>query len=321
MPNNDEQIITYDDFEKSLQKEGIEVIVPEQDGDDLPEGIGAVGFKKRTTAPSYSNPYYLKYGRGGYNRCILIEGNSCLANCVGYAYGRTLEIGGATSNPKLPTCNAEDWLAVAKANGLKTGKTPKVGAGIVWRSGNLWNGKDGCGHIGVVEEVYADGTILVSQSNYGGTRFFLTKHKPPYNIYGQTFIGFIYNPYYTGDPHWVKNDTGWWYDNGDGTFPANKWQFINGKWYYFDERGYMKTGWIEYKKGWYYCDENGAMVTGWYKIREYWYFFNENGLMLTGWIKWKNNWYCLDDNGRMHVGEHPVLAYFNENGALERKKS
>lgn len=37
---------------------------------------------------------------------------------------------------------------------------------------------------------------------------------------------------------------------------------INGKWYFFDENGYMKTGWIKYKTKWYYCDESGAMLTG-----------------------------------------------------------
>ena len=197
MPDKDEQIIILDDFEKSLKEAGIEVIIPDQDDDNPQIGIGAVGYTPRKTAPSYTNPYYLKEGRGGYNRCILISGNSCLPNCVGYAHGRALEIGGSTGNAKLPTCNAEDWFAVAKANGLKTGSKPKRGATIVWRSGNFWNGYDGCGHVGTVEEVYADGSILVSQSNYGGTRFFLTTHKPPYDIFGQHFVGFIYNPYLT----------------------------------------------------------------------------------------------------------------------------
>lgn len=191
------QTITYDDFEKSLIHDGIEMIVPEEDDATPQRGIGAVGYSPRKTAPSYTNPYYLKEGMGGYNRCILITGNSVLPNCVGYAHGRALEIGGIAGDSKLPICNAEDWFAVAKANGLKTGSTPKVGATIVWRSGNFWNSHDGCGHVGTVEEYNpATGKILVSQSNYGGTRFFLTEHKPPYNIFGQQFVGFIYNPYY-----------------------------------------------------------------------------------------------------------------------------
>lgn len=38
---------------------------------------------------------------------------------------------------------------------------------------------------------------------------------------------------------WVENTTGWWYDNGDGTYPVNTWKEINGKQYYFDGNGYM----------------------------------------------------------------------------------
>ena len=318
MPDKEDQVITYDDFEQSLKQEGIEIVIPEQDDENPPEGIGANGYTPRKTAPSYSNPYYLKAGRGGYNRCILISGNSCLPNCVGYAYGRTLEIGGATSNAKLPTCNAEDWFAMAKANGLKTGSAPKLGAVTVWKSGNLWNGADGCGHVGVVEDVYVDGTILVSQSNYGGTRFFLSTIKPPYNIFGQTFLGFIYSPYYTGEPHWVEDSTGWWYDNGDGSYPKDRWKLISNKWYYFGSDGYMVTGWIKYKGGWFFCDDSGAMVINWRKVKGKWYFFNENGLMQTGWISWKNNWYYCDETGAMVTGKKTVPAYFDENGALRR---
>ena len=35
-----EQTITYDDFEKSLVESGIEIIVPKQDSENQPEGIG-----------------------------------------------------------------------------------------------------------------------------------------------------------------------------------------------------------------------------------------------------------------------------------------
>lgn len=47
---------------------------------------------------------------------------------------------------------------------------------------------------------------------------------------------------------WQKNDTGWWWDNGNGTWPANTWQWIDGnndgvsECYYFDANGYMLAG-------------------------------------------------------------------------------
>lgn len=44
---------------------------------------------------------------------------------------------------------------------------------------------------------------------------------------------------------WQQNATGWWYQNDDGTWPANGWQWIDGngdgvaECYYFDGNGYM----------------------------------------------------------------------------------
>ena len=297
MPNK-EQNITLDDFEKSLKEEGIEVIVPGQDEDEPVQGIGAVGYVPRTTAPSYTNPYYLKQGMGGYNRCILIQGNSCLANCVGFAHGRLLEEGGSTGNPKIPTCNAEDWFAVAKANGLKTGITPKQGAVIVWKSGNFWNGYDGCGHVGVVEEVYPDGSILVSQSNYGGTRFFLTKHKPPYNIFGQTFVGFVYSPYITEKseqkPKWVNGKA----QIPDGTVLKNQFVTIDGKVYHTDSNGNMQKH--------QFVKENGVT-----------YFMLDHGVMAASrWCKISGNWYFFGRQGEMFIGKHHVPVMFDKNGVF-----
>lgn len=311
-----EQTIKYDDFEQSCIEDGVEIIIPEEEP-EIPEGVGASSYTPRLTAPSATNPYYLKKGYGGYNNCILISGNSCLANCVGYAHGRYLEIGGSTGNSKLPTCNAEDWLATAKQNGISTGSTPKIGAVIVWKSGRLWNGSDGCGHVGVVEEIASDGTITVGQSNYGGTRFFLTKHKPPYNITGQTFIGFVYNMYLTGGAMWKKNSTGWWYEHADGSYPANKWEKIDGKWYHFNSSGYMQTGWIKDGGKWYYLDSSGAMRTGWIQDKGKWYYLNSSGAMLEySWLKYKNEWYYLGKDGAMLTGKQTVTAFFDKNGAF-----
>lgn len=49
-------------------------------------------FIERTTAPSQTNKYYLKAGKGGYNRAMEInkKTHSCLANCVAVAHGRWL---------------------------------------------------------------------------------------------------------------------------------------------------------------------------------------------------------------------------------------
>lgn len=44
---------------------------------------------------------------------------------------------------------------------------------------------------------------------------------------------------------WKKNDTGWWYQNNDNSYPVNTWAWIDGnkdgiaECYYFNENGYM----------------------------------------------------------------------------------
>lgn len=38
---------------------------------------------------------------------------------------------------------------------------------------------------------------------------------------------------------WKSDANGWWYDNGDGTYPVNQWKAIDGKSYYFGSDGYM----------------------------------------------------------------------------------
>lgn len=324
MKPNEQEIVT-DDFEEACKHDGIKIEYAEEETEE--SGKGSAEFWERITAPSYSNPFYLKRGMGGYNPCILISGNSCLANCVGYSHGRSLEIMDVARDDRYPTCNAKDWLEVARANGLDTGTTPRRGAVIVWTSA-------GYGHVGVVERVNDDGMITVSQSNYGGTRFFLTFHYPPYNITGQTFIGFIYNPSLEGT--WKKDSHGWWFDYGDGTYAKSKWELINGKWYHFNNEGYMETGWIKLngkyyflnkdgametgwiKDGnhWYYADSDGVMQTGWKSIDNKWYFFAGSGDMRTGWLKDKGKYYFLADDGHMVTGEKNVPCKFNEKGEL-----
>ena len=46
---------------------------------------------------------------------------------------------------------------------------------------------------------------------------------------------------------WESTERGWWYDRGDGTYPALQWEWIDGngdgtaECYYFNEEGYLLT--------------------------------------------------------------------------------
>ncbi|MCB7317799.1 hypothetical protein [Lacrimispora sp. 210928-DFI.3.58] len=94
---------------------------------------------------------------------------------------------------------------------------------------------------------------------------------------------------------WAQDNTGWWYDNGDGTYPAASWQWIDGAWYCFDGSGYMRTGWIDNT---YYCASSGAMVTEWYKIGSSWYYFAGDGSVVRD--QWIGDYYLLS-SGKMAV--------------------
>lgn len=331
MQERDAQTAVYDDFEKSLLDGGFEVVYPREETEDDIAGAGE--YPPRLTAPTDTNPYYLRHSGGGFNRCIEINNNSCLPNGVGYAHGRILEIGAATGNNQLPTCNAVDWITTAEKNGLQTGKEPMKGAAIVWECSKPYGGAD-YGHIGVVEAIEHDGSITVSQSSYGGSRFYLSKHKPPYDIPGYTCIGFVYNPY-IGSGSWAKDETGWWYQKYDGTFPVSQWMMVNNRWYHFDSKGYMQTGWLATRGGMSYLREDGSAVSGWQFIDAKWYFFDKDCYMKTGWVKDKGRWYYLKKDGTllssswiqrndkwhylgrdgaMVTGKHTVAVFFDDNG-------
>lgn len=61
---------------------------------------------------------------------------------------------------------------------------------------------------------------------------------------------------------WKQDDTGWWYQNDDGSYPTDEWMQDNGKWYLFDSNGYMRTGWVQDADSkWYYLNTSGDMQT------------------------------------------------------------
>lgn len=64
-----------------------------------------------------------------------------------------------------------------------------------------------------------------------------------------------------GDMGWKQNETGWWYQRADGTYPRDAWEMIGYDWYYFDQNGYMATGWIDWNGNQYYCGQpDGRML-------------------------------------------------------------
>ena len=142
-------------------------------------------FTQRTEAPSTSNAYYYAdnpFYQSGYG----------LPNCTCYAWGRFYEISG--QRPKLSLGNAEDWWGYP--DGYERGQTPKLGAVICWRKGNVGYDADGAGHVEVVEAINDDGTIVTTGSAYNSWMFRRKTRSNNGNWDGgeYTFQGFIYNP-------------------------------------------------------------------------------------------------------------------------------
>ncbi len=107
---------------------------------------------------------------------------------------------------------------------------------------------------------------------------------------------------------WKLIDGNWCYFKEDGVLVTNTWYQLlykeTNEWYYFNEKGYMVTGWLKEGENWYYLNPQsdgtqGKMYTGWQLIDEKWYYFNEvsdgkkGTLMADTWI----GDYYVDENG------------------------
>ncbi|MCR5177065.1 MAG: hypothetical protein K6C05_09490 [Anaerovibrio sp.] len=124
------------------------------------------------------------------------------------------------------------------------------------------------------------------------------------------------NQTYKGKLSWKKNASGWWIEDSSGWYPKSQWQKIDGKYYYFDESGYMaadewrdgcwlgsdgawddtyKMTWKSDSKGWWIEDKTGWYPQNqWQKIDGNWYYFKGDGYMATS--QYINGWW-VDSNG------------------------
>lgn len=122
---------------------------------------------------------------------------------------------------------------------------------------------------------------------------------------------------------WEKMENQWRWRKSDGTYAVSSWEFIQDKWYHFDEIGIMQTGWILDQDTWYYLNEDGSMAENqWIFNGQRWYFVNTGGSMAKEqWVANGNSWYYVNTDGVMEVnhwvtGTDGVWYYMMPDGRM-----
>ena len=148
--------------------------------------------------PSRSNKFYIATGGGGYNPSNLSYPYYpyVLPNCVSWAWGRFSEILGEPC--KLVQTDGGQMFGANKGK-YETGTVPQVGAMACWSKPGDY------GHVAIVEEVNADGSIYTSNSGWGWNNRGIPESQWVRRVSGNSgngwitwggyiFQGFIYNP-------------------------------------------------------------------------------------------------------------------------------
>ena len=224
--------------------------------------------------------------------------------------------------------NAYDLLESARSQGLKVvydADYPKAG----WFFVKSYVAGDGVnyGHTGLVIEDSDGLTIKTVEQNVDGNADYLEVGGPArFREHAvEDILGYIVPPEEM-EAGWKQDARGHWYVHSDGSYPKDKFEKIDGNWYYFDGSGYLLSEqWKKHTDGnWYWFDHSGEMVTGWKKIVEKWYYFDAEGAMQTGWVKYKDTWYYLDSKNGDRISNAFIKSgqgwyYLKEDGTMADK--
>ena len=110
----------------------------------------------------------------------------------------------------------------------------------------------------------------------------------------------------------------------NGKLKKNTWKTIQGKTYYFDEKGYAVIGRVFVEGKYYYFSRKGTLCKlGWKKEKDgnIRYYSKKDGHMFTGIHKIGGKQYGFDRNGLLVKSGRLSYARFNKNGILIPKKS
>ena len=121
----------------------------------------------------------------------------------------------------------------------------------------------------------------------------------------------------------VHTDDGSYYFNENG-YMETGWKVIDEDAYYFDPDGRMALGICTIDGKLYYFGTDGKMKTGLQLINGIKYFFDDNGVMQFGWKTIdKKTYYFNPDNGKAYIGWNTIdneTYYFDKNFVMATGK-
>ena len=134
---------------------------------------------------------------------------------------------------------------------------------------------------------------------------------------------------------WKQTNGKWLYQHKDGTYTKNDFETIEGHTYYFDENGYMVTGWKKINNKDYFFNDSGFMV------KDTWqgaYYLGSDGVMLTNtftkdgyyvgsdgayytnrWVKDQGKDYYVNGSGKLVKNAWQGAYYLGKDGVMLTK--
>lgn len=97
---------------------------------------------------------------------------------------------------------------------------------------------------------------------------------------------------------WEESESGRRLRDGSGGYAVD-FTYMGGNGYWFDENGYLQTGWIDSPAGWLYADENGVLQTGLVQVDGEYYYLGEDYILDTGWISFPEGYRYAGEDGAL----------------------
>lgn len=145
-----DRIIIFNDAELTGLRVGQQIIIP--------DGILPENERPGYVAPRSLRTFASSSATATGGRVTVFGGNGyAYGYCTWYAFNRRAELGKPIGSN---WGDAVSWAGYARSAGFRVDRTPEAGA-VIQNGG-------GYGHVGIVERVNSDGSILVSDMNFVG---------------------------------------------------------------------------------------------------------------------------------------------------------